>query len=176
MAPLTLTRLTTEYSVEEDRLCLRGEDETGRTVIIWLTARMLRVLTPRLTGWLERQTANQPLADVRQTMAQEAAVASHAAQPPVAAALDGNAFLTRSIDIITADDAMRLVFKAQDGSAGATDTALAAEIPFLAEELRQWLAIVMAASDTAGWPSDIWPDWMREARRPAQAAPRLKLH
>lgn len=176
MAPLSLIRLTTEYSIEEDRLCLRGEDETGRKVVIWLTARMLRVLTPRLTAWLERQTANQPLADVRQTMAQEAAVAGHAAQPPVTAALDGNAFLARSIDIATADDAMRLVFKAGDGTAETTETIRAAEIPFLAEELRQWLAIVMAASDTAGWPADIWPDWMREARRPAQAAPRLNLH
>ncbi|NBN77622.1 hypothetical protein GWI72_04995 [Microvirga tunisiensis] len=168
---LALTRLTTEYVVEEDRLCLRGETAGGDRVTVWLTARMLGVLVPRLIAWLEGQTSGQPLADLRQSMAQEAAVATHEAQPPVAPTPAADAFLTRSIDIVTAEDAMRLVFKEQE-----TAEARKVQVPFLATELRQWLAIVMAACQTAGWPMTIWPDWLREAARPPAPRPAARLH
>lgn len=168
---LALTRLTTDYVVEEDRLCLRGESEAGQRVTVWLTARMMSVLVPRLVAWLEGQTAGQPMADLRQTMAQEAAVATHEAQAPVAPTSLADAFLTRSIDIVTAEDAMRLVFKDGEG-----DEARKVQVPFLATELRQWLAIVLAAYETAGWSMTVWPEWMREVRKPQASGQRVNLH
>lgn len=168
---LDLSRLTTEYVVEEDRICLSGESEAGEKALVWLTARMLGVLIPRLVAWLEGQTAGQPMADLRQTMAQEAAMSSHTAQAPVAPASSTSAFLTRSIDIVTAEDAMRLVFKEQE-----TGDAQMVQVPFLATELRQWLGIIMAAYETAGWPLDVWPEWMQETKRVQSQPVRVNLH
>ena len=54
-APTGLERVTTRYSVAQDRICLAGELPGGSPVVLWLTQRLLRRLLPPLLAWLQEQ-------------------------------------------------------------------------------------------------------------------------
>jgi len=69
-----LTQLTTDYSIEEDRLCLTGRDETGGIYILWLTRRLADRLFHTSVDWLQKQKATHAGSDLIQTFEQEHAV------------------------------------------------------------------------------------------------------
>ncbi|MBC7859879.1 MAG: hypothetical protein H7Z39_14125, partial [Burkholderiaceae bacterium] len=73
-----LQRITTEYVGVEDRIRLSGRDDAddagdGRTVVIWITQRLLQRLLPVLVEWLERQDGATLRADIARSFAQQAA-------------------------------------------------------------------------------------------------------
>ena len=85
-----LERVTTRYSVKQDRICLAGELPGGSPVVLWLTQRLLRRLLPPLLVWLQEQggaahaVMGQALyADALQGFAQQAARAQLQPQAPV---------------------------------------------------------------------------------------------
>jgi len=152
---IELQRLTTEYVECEDRIRIAGEVENAPAQVLWLTRRLLERLLPHLTLWLEKQQGNLPHADLLLGFAQQSAQANLAAQPPVQAAADSQAWLVQAVDIGTDAEQMQLTFKNPQGQR--------AQLRFSALALRQWLGILHQAYAMARWPLDVWPQWMIEA-------------
>ena len=158
-----LLRVTTEYVVTEDRIRLSGATPDEQTVVLWLTQRMLNLLAPQLTGWLERQGAADSA--LMQEFAQQAAVAALTAEPAVQAASAEAAWCVVSVDIGTGPDGVSLIFKSDDETR-------TARLALPTEALRQWLGIVRGQYVAGGWPTGAWPVWMDETNvaAPTQTA------
>ncbi|ADG11970.1 hypothetical protein B7G68_18140 [Caulobacter segnis] len=160
-----LHRVTTQYVVTEDRLRLSGETAGGETVVLWLTQRMLNMLIPRLTGWLEQNGGDALL----QEFAQQAAEASLGAEPPVPASQAAPGGCVTSVDIGTGPDGAVLIFKPETDEQGV-------RLPLTTDALRQWLAIVRAQYVIGGWPTSVWPAWMDEAQLARPQTTGFALH
>jgi hypothetical protein len=160
-----LQRVTTQYVVTEDRLRLSGETAAGETVVLWLTQRMLNMLVPRLTGWLEQNGGDALL----QEFAQQAAEASLGAEPPVPASQTARGGCVTSVDIATGPETAILVLKPALDDQGV-------RLPLTTDALRQWLSIVRAQYVIGGWPTTAWPTWMDEAQLVHPQAAGFALH
>jgi ABC-type transporter Mla MlaB component len=152
-----LQRITTEYSEAEDRLRLTGELAAGEVLTLWLTRRLLNRLVPHLTAWLEQQTGNAPLAEVRQGMAQQKASSELEPQAPVRVDVQAQGVLIHSVDLKAAQAAVALVFKNADGQE-------LARLHLQTKPLRQWLGIVHGQYVKAQWPTGVWPVWVEQAK------------
>jgi hypothetical protein len=155
-------RITTDYVETEDRLRLRGETEDGERMIIWLTQRLLNRVIPHLCQWLEgndrppaEQSSSPGLADVAQSMAQQAAQQRFASEAPVEVDLTTRSWRAEAVDIATALAALRITFRS-----GAGDSA---SLTLRPEAMRQWLGIVHGQYKKGEWPMSIWPEWLEEA-------------
>jgi hypothetical protein len=160
-----LQRVTTQYVVTEDRLRLSGETAAGQTVVLWLTQRMLNMLVPRLTRWLEQNGGDALL----QEFAQQAAEASLGAEPPVSASQAVRGGCVTSVDIGTGPDGAVLVLKPEAEDQGV-------RMPLTTDALRQWLSIVRAQYVIGGWPTTVWPAWMDEAQLARPQTMGVALH
>lgn len=166
---MRLTRLTTEYVPDEDRVRLAGETGPERAVVMWLTRRLLDRLLPHLLEWLvargagQAQAADRGYGELVQGMAQQSARAALPAQPPVDAARADLECLVRSVDVTADASFIRLGFALPDDAEPIT-------LDFEQQPLRQWLNIVHDRYRQAGWPMDLWPSWMTEAARPTEPA------
>jgi hypothetical protein len=166
---MRLTRLTTEYGPDVDRIRLAGETGPDDAVVMWLTRRLLDRLLPHLLEWLvargadRAQPGDRGYGELLQGMAQQSARAALPAQPPVDAARAGRDWLVRSVDISTDASVVRLGFAVPDEGEPIT-------LDFEQQPLRQWLNIVHDRYRQAGWPMDLWPTWMTEAARPTEPA------
>lgn len=164
----TLQRITTEYDEREDRIRVSGELADGRTVVLWLTQRLLNRLVPHLTAWLARQVAPASSIpsvqaihqDIVQSFAQQAARAQLAPEPPVRASSPMASWRVDSVDIAQGEDAVALTFKGEAGEQ--------VLVTLSAQPLRQWLGIVYEQILRGQWPTTAWPAWM-QADAPAQA-------
>lgn len=171
----SLQRFTTEYVEREDRIRVSGELADGRTVVLWLTQRLLNRLVLHLTAWLAGQVApassipsvQATHQDIVQSFAQQAARAQLAPEPPVRASSPIASWRVDSVDIAQGEDALVLTFK---GEAGAQ-----AELKLTAQPLRQWLGIVFEQYQRGEWPTTVWPGWM-EVARPQAAQGAMALH
>jgi len=164
-----LQRVTTEYVVTEDRIRLAGAAVDDQTVVLWLTQRLLNLMVPQLTGWLERQGASDLIdSELAQGFAQEAAEASLAPEPAVRAAPDEDGWLVDSVDIHTGTDGVVLAFKSGDDAI--------ASLTLLTEPLRQWLGILRGQYVQGGWPTSAWPGWMGETHAQPAKPPGAALH
>lgn len=154
----SLQRLTTRYQADEDRLCLTGELPTGHTVPLWLTQRLCLRLLPCLLDWLNAQSRELRQALAWQGVAQQAATAALTPSPPVLS--DATPALVNAVDV-TWGEAVTLRFRHGE--------TLHATVSLDAEALRQWLGIMHMQWQQAGWPSDLWPAWMRSGTSPTPA-------
>ena len=161
-APTGLERVTTRYSVAQDRICLAGELPGGSPVVLWLTQRLLRRLLPPLLAWLQEQggaanaEAVQALyADALQGCAQQAARAQLQPQAPVQVPEGSRSCLVEGVDMGRSPEMVRLVFRDAQGAVAA--------MVLQPQPLRQWLGIVFDAWQQAEWPLELWPDWLRES-------------
>lgn len=167
-----LGKITTSYSDSEDRLMLAGEDAAGHAaLVLWLTQRLAGRLVRTLAEWLEQEGGGKLAAlaaDERQAWAQEAARQQFRPAAPVRIEADAPEYLVTSVDL--AQDAGRyvVVFRTADETQ-------APRLSFSSTELRQWLGIVRALYQAAGWPQDPWPAWLGEPQETAAAQPFL-LH
>lgn len=164
-------RFTSEYDEIEDRLSLIGEDAQGARVRIWITRRLFERLLPLLLRWLDNQIQDLPGGDLMQGFAQAAAQAKLRPQAPVRAHAEAPSWLAAKVDIHTTPERLLLTLY----PAGAGEVGTLAHIPLSATLLRQWLAILHRLSQHSGWSPDLWPEWIAESNRPAQASP-LRLH
>lgn len=168
-----LQRITTTFVDSEDRIRLCGEAASNQTVVLWLTQRLLNRLVPHLLAWLEQQTSitggvgSDVRADVVNSFAQQAALASLAQQPPVQAHAAQTVWLVQSVDMTTSADAIRLTFN-DSPTSGQQRSNLQACLSMQALPLRQWLSILHEQCQRAGWvsapphaASDIWPEWIQ---------------
>lgn len=166
-----LHRITTEYIDAEDRLRLTGEKAPGEVLVLWLTQRLVHRLMDHLCRCLDNQAhhlsqSRALQADVIQTFAQQAARARLPTQPAVLASQASQQWLVTAVDINQAADKTTLTFKGSnpDGHARLT---------LHEQPLRQWLGIVFEQCSKAGWPVEVWPDWVRDAYQPHHASPSL---
>lgn len=161
-----LLRITTEYVAIEDRLRLTGAIADDQTVVLWLTQKLLNLLIPQLTGWLEQQGGAG--GEALQEFAQQAAEASLPLEAAVQSAAPETTALVVTVDIATHAEGAVLIFKTED------NTPLAS-LPLIFEALRQWLGIVRNQYLIGGWPTTAWPTWMDEVQVAPAAQPKA-LH
>ncbi len=162
-----LQRITTQYVATEDRLRLSGETADGTTVVLWLTQRLMNLLAPQLTGWLERQDAAG--GEALQEFAQQAAEASLAPQPPVQATSPETEWRLITVDIALGPDGVTLILKSDDDIPRA-------RLPMSTEALRQWLGIVRSQYVLGAWPTTAWPAWMDETQTISAVRTPAALH
>lgn len=162
----TLQRITTEYIEAEDRIRLAGEADE-KTVVLWLTQRLLNRLVPHLCQWLDQRVGATPLTEVKQAFAQQKARAELEKQPPVRTEPDVQGVLIHSVDLKSANAGMRLQFKDADGN-------VVASLQLQPRPLRQWLNIVFDQYHKAQWPTAVWPAWVAGAK-PLQAPSRAAV-
>lgn len=165
-----LQRFTTEYIDAEDRLRLSGELGPQKTVVIWLSLRLLQRLLPHLLHWLQPENQNPVNAaegtshqgtiptqwhdDAWHGFAQQAAQAQLPLQAPVVATHPQSVWLAHAIDVAVTPEQIQLLFK---GAAGEQASLLLAPQP-----LRQWLGIVYTLWQRTEWPMQVWPQWMHD--------------
>ena len=161
-APPGLERVTTRYSVAQDRICLAGQLPGGSPVVLWLTQRLLRRLLPPLLAWLQEQggAAHAVMgpalyADALQGFAQQAARAQLQPQAPVQVPEGSRSCLVEGVDMGRSPEMVRLVFRDAQGAVAA--------MVRQAQPLRQWLGILFDAWQQGEWPLEVWPDWLRES-------------
>lgn len=164
-----LQRITSAYIDAEDRMRLTGELNSGDTLEVWLSQRLLLRLVPHLTLWLEQRGSTAFPMEIEQALEQHAASESLGteAPTPVRHTGEGGSWLAQAVDMNAGDRAMRLAFR-RDGEAPVTLT-------LTVQALRQWLGILYALWLQAEWPGEVWPEWMGEAQPKASHAIR-QLH
>lgn len=165
----TLQRITTGYSELQDRICLAGVDSGNQTVVLWLTHRLLNRLVPHLCQWLERQLGTSPLSELKQEFAQQKAWAELEPQAPVRAEADNPGVLVHSVDLKSTRAGMDLLFKDVGGN-------VEASLQLAPKPLRQWLSILHAHYQRAGWLAALWPSWVTDAKTPQQTNRAALLH
>ena len=179
-SPAALERLTSEYVIQEDRIRLSGALPGGSVVVFWMTQRLLLRLVPTLLQWLQSHHAPKSQAvpaEVLQSFAQQAARTQTGNEPQSPVRADpssGSGWVVNSVDMTQSPETLRLTFKpAADPQA--VSVQVWPTLPLSAQALRQWLNILYDSWRAAGWPQDIWPDWIRESAAPTAAAPKI-LH
>lgn len=145
------------YAPAEDRLALDAEDAEGATTRLWLTQRLCRGLVTALTPIL-RQSVSPGLAgqppEAAQSWEQAAAMADFGKTPGVRAAPDSVAGLVDTVRIGPPGDQVTLTFAFGGGQSRTVTLSIAA--------LRQTLAVMHRLHVEAGWPLDLWPDWIAD--------------
>ena len=169
-----LQRITTEYVSTEDRIRLSGEVEENTSIVLWLTQRLLAQLITHLLRLIEKQSLDlgnadsadpAPASSLMQGFAQQVAQAELIPELPVQAAANAKSWLVLEVDFsLSPEGTLVLVFKREAGEAAAQEgeDAGKATLTVEAKQLRQWLGIVHAQWQQAGWPLTIWPTWMDE--------------
>ena len=178
-----LQRITTEYVDTEDRIRLSGEVEDNSPIVLWLTQRLLAQLITHLLGLIEKQSLDvattdsanpAPASSLMQGFAQQAAQAELAPEVPVQATDSAQSWLVLEVDFsLNPEGTLVLVFKRDAGKAAQQggEDARKATLTVEAKQLRQWLGIVHAQWQQAGWPLTLWPTWMDEQMPSDTASP-----
>lgn len=167
-----IERLTQGYDASEDRLFIDVRLTGGAACRLWLTQRLTGVLVQHLCLWLDEQLALTASGhhDARlHRFEQQAAAASLG--PERAVEPGGEALLVHSVDLDRGEQALRLSFRAAGARPG--DGPQMTLDPVL---LRQWLAILRGLYAAAGWPTEVWPDWLGDGTRGDLAGLPMHLH
>lgn len=164
-----LERITTEFSLLEDRIKLVSQVAGEASITIMITRRLLGLILPTL---LERVNSavslqpNQPVASaagdnapaagyesMRHEFAQLAANEQLVPAVPVKAVHGGAIVLPSAVDFKASKEALILVFRDDSG----TMATLALEDI----QLRQWLQMLYKCAERqAGWQLPQWPTWL----------------
>jgi hypothetical protein len=100
--------------------------------------------------------------------AQDAAMAEMVPQAPVTADSKCPLWLAMTVDVEQGEEWVRLRFRGEGSHEPATLT-------LSAKQMRQWLAILQNAWGKAGWPMDLWPEWIGK-RSTAVIRPEVIVH
>ena len=146
-------RVTTVYSVTEDRILLSAEVMCGGSHKLWLTLRLLQRLVPVLLRTCNAGEQGHSISMAEQVFKQEKAKGELTRQPSVRVDEHSPEFLVNEVSF-SAAEGITLIFK----SPGADQHALY----LAATPLRQWLGILCQHYESAGWPMAVWPQWIRE--------------
>ncbi len=177
---INLQRITTQYVEAEDRIRLSGEDEQGQTIVLWLTQRLLAQVISHLLALIEKQSptlskrgdAEAPASSLMQGFAQQAAEAELRPEQPVEAVSSSQVWLVQEVDIaLSPEGTLVLVFKQEIGVVAQQGDERMATLTVEAKQLRQWLSIVHAQWQRAGWPPALWPTWMDETPTSENSTP-----
>ncbi|WP_156899641.1 hypothetical protein [Marinobacterium litorale] len=190
----TISRITTEYIPQEDRVRLSGQinDQSEAVCVLWLTQRLLRQLVPVIIKWLEPRVVEtvslkdetagtEGVASTGRSRTAAAGAKRERTQQndsssrrqlsdqtesvePVRGNQESETWLVYSLNLQQSSDGMRLVFRSQDSS---TEVCM----PLNEEHLERWMGILMDCFLRGSWPLDQWPDWMTANLPGRQARP-----
>jgi hypothetical protein len=148
-------RFSLNYDPHEDRLAFDAEDQAGETTRLWLTERLCRNLAPALIKLLTEQGAAKAGGAVAestvQSWAQLSALRGLDAAPPVKLKAQAPSGLVNAVHVTPANGRFLVKFDFADQSRS---------INFDEPALRQTLSLLARLYRAAGWPADIWPDWV----------------
>ena len=98
-----------------------------------------------------------------QGFAQQLAQSELASELPVQTTAAAQSWLVLEVDItLSSEGTLLLVFKRETGNPALQEGAGKATLTVEVKQLRQWLGIVHAQWQKAGWPLTLWPTWMDE--------------
>jgi hypothetical protein len=154
-----LSRLTTQYINDEDRIRITGDIGPNHTVTLWLTQRLLIRAVEHLCKYIESLVlTNDYASQLKNSFAQQSAKAQIEPQAAVQIKSVHANWLVTTIDINFNNGFSILVLK---GDNPTNEVALT-----LSEHaLRQWLTILFEQSCKAEWPQTLWPDWIVEKQK-----------
>ena len=174
---MRLERVTTQYDSAQDRFRVLGSTPDGDTLALWLTQRLFIRVIRFLLEWLEEESAdsakvahedNPQVKSSLQNFAQQGASSSMQETKPVEPKAETRSYLMAEVDIRKSEQHVVLVFKLPEDKL--------AEVPFEATQLRQWLHIIFTQWQSAEWPLDVWPLWMRQAEEIEQDSNPASFH
>ena len=145
-----LSRVTLDYSPDEDRMKLTGLTQTGSLVVAWLTLRLLGRVVPHLLTRYESIAASavSNTAPLQQS-SQPEVLGGAGAEEPVLPAHDTPCFLVGAADITQGTDSIILTLRGGSG-----------EVRFAipASKMAHWLSGVKNLYQVAEWPMLAWKD------------------
>jgi len=174
---INLQRITTAYVDTQDRIRISGEADNGDTIVLWLTQRLLSQVISHLLNLIEKQSLDVSGSDatassLRQGFEQQLAQSELAAEAPVQTVETAQSWLVLEVDIaLSPEGTLVLVFKRESEKVTQQEDAGKATLTIEAKQLRQWLGIVHAQWQSAGWPVTLWPTWMDEQTASGTAKP-----
>ena len=142
-----LSRVTLDYSPDEDRMKLTGLTQTGSLVVAWLSLRLLGRVVPHLLTRYESIAASAVSNAAPLQQASQSEVLG--AEEPVLPAHDTPCFLAGAADITQGTDSIILTLRG-----GSNEVRFA--IP--ASKMAQWLSGVKNLYQVAEWPMLAWKD------------------
>lgn len=169
-----LKKVTLRYIPVEDRMRMDAMVAEEKEVFtFWLTQRLCRELVTALVkhlssaGLAKSGATPADIAAVQGYYQQQAKSAKKKTAPvPVATP---RSHLVDRVQLRTSAKAIQIVFPVGDGGQ--------AILPFVSHEARQWLEILYRQYRVAGWPLDMWPQWIRDEKAtPLQENSRKPLH
>ena len=142
-----LSRVTLDYSPDEDRMKLTGLTQEGQLIVAWLSLRLLGRVVPHLLSRYESiaTSAVSNAAPLQQSSQSEVS----GAEEPVLPAHDTPCFLVGAADITQGTDSIILTLR------GGSDEVRFA-IP--ASKMAHWLSGVKNLYQVAEWPMLAWKD------------------
>ena len=151
-------RFSLAYDALEDRMTCDTEDRSGGVTRLWLTQRLCRGLLPALLPMLRNAVPQQVPPEHQaavQSFEQAAALSAFGKLPPVQARAETISGLVKMVHIQPGPDGLSLTFEF------AADSQRTLALTFA--EVRQMLAVMHRLQAVAGWPLDLWPDWITGA-------------
>lgn len=137
-----MLRVSIQYVVGEDRICMDGIDSQGKVKRLWLTARIIDLLAPHLLRIIGNPSQDTVLTDT--------ALAQDLAFPEKVDFVEGNEeMLVECISIRHHNSAMTVIFK------DCTATGLAS-LTLSPGEMLQWTNALKNCHLRAGWPASSW--------------------
>jgi hypothetical protein len=141
-----LSRLTLDYSPDEDRMKLTGLTQEGALVIAWLSLRLLGRLVPHLLTRYEAIAASTG-PNTASLHGTNSSTTSDGSEAPVLPQHDTPSFLVGAADMTQRADAILLTLR------GGSDEVRFA-IPV--SKMAHWLSGLKHLYQVAEWPTTIW--------------------
>ena len=141
-----LTRLTVTYVHEEDRMQFSGVDNDGRSLKLWLTARLLNRLMPHL---VRQQIVFEEVNLLDADGCPDTRTSQGDSLVPVDCEVSGREVLVTEVDLQVQAQSVRLIFKEAPCNACATFTLSSAALPELNRGLQHCF-------QQAGWPGEFF--------------------
>lgn len=155
-------RFTTEYIVDEDRIRLSLERESGDLLVLWLTRRLSARLVKHLAKVIDtlpklqgRGQSAAPSDNIQRRNQLDALGKIEQQAPVLAGALPDNLDAYLVIEI-----GLRLTKAGAFIDLKGSNKEVIQTLPFNEEAIRQWLAVLHVCFDKASWNDDIWPSWI----------------
>ena len=155
---MSLKRITTSYSPEEDRLAIVGEQDNGAAVRIWITKRISDQLVSHFIKIITPNCEDSFYAELAAGAALKQAIAKRIPQEPVPLDKIGEEWLVSKVEVKASSKAVTLVFEGGDS--------FQTNLSMNADGLRNWLSIIRNTYEKAGWSRAGWPGWLARQSSP----------
>jgi hypothetical protein len=148
-----IQKFSLSYDPAEDRLVWDAEDKEGSTLRMWMTQRLCKAMVEATTPMVVKASARGGEAAV-QSWEQAAAMAELGKSTPVRPQPQQLTGLIKTVNMRQSGADLVLTF---DFGAPSPCT-----MGLKLHELRQMLAVLHRLYVSAGWPLDIWPQWIAQ--------------